>query len=77
MRVTISDTGFADGATVALAGAKGAVPQVTVVSVSGSSIVADVAVPKNAKAAMWDVVVSNPDAASDVLADVFSVSAAR
>ena len=47
-----------------------------VVSVEGDTIVADVTIPKQAKAGTWDVVVTNPDGTGDALEDGFAVTAA-
>jgi hypothetical protein len=45
----------------------------TDVSLDGFTILATVTAHKNAKVAVWDVRVTNPDGSSDVLVDGFTV----
>jgi hypothetical protein len=73
--VTITGAGFQAGATVTLENGSGPAPtaDVTFVSADGLTIEATVTAHKNAKAAVWDVRVTNSDASTDVLIDGFTV----
>lgn len=76
LQVTVSGSGFADGATLTFSGGKGKAPSARVVSVDSGSIVADVTVPQQARSGAWDVVVTNPDGTTASLQDGFSVTGA-
>jgi len=73
--VVITGSGFADGASVTFENGAGVAPtaDVTFVSADGLTIEATVTAHKNAKAAVWDVRVTNPDASTGVLIDGFAV----
>jgi hypothetical protein len=72
---TITGEGFQAGATVSFANGTGAAPtaDVTYVSADGLTIEAVVTAHKNAKAAVWDVRVTNPDASTGTLTAGFTV----
>ena len=73
--VTITGSGFAEGASVTFENGAGVAPtaDVTFVSGDGLTIEATITAHKNAKAAVWDVRVTNPDTSSGVLIDGFTV----
>ncbi len=65
--VTISGSGFVDGAEVTFENGSGPSPSANVTSVGGTTIEALVSVHKKAKIGVsWDVRVTNPDGSSDV-----------
>ena len=70
--VTITGTGFVEGATVSLTGGSGPAPTVSGVTVvDGETITATIRVKAGGpgKVRRWNVVVTNPDGTSVVLAD--------
>lgn len=70
--VTITGTGFADGATLSFVGGSGPAPTASgVVVVDGDTITATIRIKAGGpgKIRRWDVVVTNPDGTSAVLAD--------
>jgi hypothetical protein len=73
--VIISGSGFVDGASVTFENGTGVAPtaDVTFVWPDGLTIEATVTAHKNAKDAVWDVRVTNPDASTGVLIDGFTV----
>jgi len=71
--VTISGSGFVDGAEVTFKNGAGPSPAASVTSVSGTTIDAVVTAHKKAKLAAWDVRVTNPDGATAVLLEGFAV----
>jgi hypothetical protein len=73
--VTITGSGFVDGASVTFENGAGVAPTaaVTYVWPDGSTIEATVTAHRNAKAEVWDVRVTNPDASTGVLIDGFTV----
>ena len=75
VNVTITGSGFQSGASVTFENGSGVAPTATVTSVGpgGLTIVATVTAHKNAKAAVWDVRVTNPDASTGALIDGFTV----
>jgi hypothetical protein len=72
--VIITGSGFVDGASVTFENGAGAAPTAVVTSVNSTTIEATITAHKNAKAAVWDVRVTNPDASSGVLTGGFTVS---
>lgn len=73
--VTISGSGFVAGAKVTFENGLGVAPSANVTSVDGTTIEATVTAHKNAKPGVpWDVRVTNPDGASDVLVGGFTVT---
>jgi hypothetical protein len=71
--VEISGSGFASGAEVTFENGSGVAPTANVTSVSSTTIEAVVTAHRNAKAAVWDVRVTNPDGSFDVLVGGFTV----
>jgi hypothetical protein len=71
--VIITGSGFVDGASVTFENGAGVAPTAVVTSVNSTTIEATVAAHKNAKAAVWDVRVTNPDASTGTLPDGFEV----
>ena len=73
--VIISGAGFVDGASVTFENGAGVAPtaDVTYVWPDGLTIEGTVTAHKNAKAAVWDVRVTNQDTSSGVLIDGFTV----
>jgi hypothetical protein len=79
VNVTISGTGFANGATVTFEGAQGTPPQVTgleVVNANTIVITVNTTVAAGATTQVWDIRVTNPNNTSAVLADAFTVTVA-
>ena len=75
--VTITGSGFMDGATVAFTGGSGSTPAVSNVSVfDGKTITATVTVKKGgpSRNRVWNVLLTNPDGSSDTLLDGFTVT---
>ena len=74
--LTITGTGFQDGAAVAFEGADGTPPQVSALQVSGSTtITLAVTTPDSVSGTQkWDVRVTNPDGSSAVLTNAFTVT---
>ena len=78
LNVTITGSGFANGAVVVFEGAQGTPPQVTATQVvNPTTIVLNVAVPAAGGfgTQQWDVRITNPNGSSAVLADSFTVAA--
>ena len=75
INVAITGSGFVDGVSVTFENGAGVAPtaDVTYVWPDGLTIDATVTAHKNAKAAVWDVRVTNPDASTGVLTDGFTV----
>ena len=71
--VTISGRGFASGAEVTFENGPSLVPVANVTSVGSRTIEAVVTAHKNAKDAVWDVRVTNPDDSFDVLVGGFTL----
>ena len=70
--VTVSGTGFVDGATLSFVGGSGPAPTASgVVVVDGDTITATIRIKAGGpgKIRRWDVVVTNPDGTSAVLTD--------
>jgi hypothetical protein len=77
VNVTVSGTGFANGATVRFEGADGTAPQVTgtqVVNANTIVITVNTAVGAGATTQVWDVRVTNPNNTFAVLPDAFTVT---
>ncbi len=73
--VTITGSGFVDGAKVTFENGSGPAPSANVTSVGGTTIEALVSVHKKAKIGVsWDVRVTNPDGSSDVLLGGFTIA---
>jgi hypothetical protein len=73
--VTIGGSGFVVGVTVTFENGLGVAPSAKVISVSDTTIEAAVTAHKNAKTGVpWDVRVTNPDGAFDVLVGGFTVT---
>ena len=74
--VTLSGTGFVNGASVTFEGGTGPAPSASnvAVSVDGTTITATVKTNKKSKPSTWDVRVTNPDGLSDVLPDGFALT---
>jgi hypothetical protein len=78
INVTITGTGFANGAVVLFEGGQGTAPQVmTTQVVNPTTIVATVNVPVNPGfgTQQWDLRVTNPNTSSAFLADAFTAVA--
>ncbi len=71
--VIISGSGFVDGASVTFENGAGVAPTADVTSVNSTTIEAVITAHKNAKAAAWDVRVTNPDASTGTLTAGFTV----
>ncbi len=74
--VTISGSGFVDGADVTFENGSGPAPSVSIIAVDASTITATVTAksggpPRNR---VWDVRVTNPGGSSGVLAGGFTVT---
>jgi hypothetical protein len=70
--VTVSGTGFVDGATLSFVGGSGPAPTASrVVVVDGDTLTATIRIKAGGpgKIRRWDVVVTNPDGTSAVLTD--------
>jgi hypothetical protein len=79
VNVTVSGTGFANGAIVTFEGAQGTAPQVTgtqVVNANTIVITVNTAVATGATTQVWDVRVTNPNNTFVVLQKVFTVTVA-
>ena len=77
VNVTVSGTGFANGATVTFEGAQGTPPQVTglqVVNANTIVITVNTTVAAGATTQVWDIRVTNSNNTSAVLADAFTVT---
>ncbi len=73
--VTITGSGFQQGATVTFENGGGRVPTATnIIVVNATTIDATVSVHRKAKLLVWDVRVTNPDGSSGVLVDGFTVT---
>ena len=75
--VTISGSGFQDGASVSLEGGQGPAPNVSNVEFVNSTTIEATITTKSGgppRNRLWDVRVTNPDAGSDVLEDGFTVT---
>jgi len=73
MDVTITGSGFVDGASVTFETGAGVASTADATWVNSTTIEAVITAHKNAKAAVWDVRVTNPDTSSGVLIDGFTV----
>lgn len=75
--VTVTGSGFVDGASLSFTNGSGPSPSVSNVQVAadGASLTATVDVHKKAKAVSWEVVVTNFDGTSGTLSDGFTVTA--
>ena len=79
VNVTVSGTGFANGAAVRFEGAQGTAPQVTGIEVVNANtivITVNTAVTAGATTQVWDVRVTNPNNTFAVLPDAFTVTVA-
>ncbi|HEY3475964.1 MAG TPA: hypothetical protein VGK56_15235, partial [Anaerolineales bacterium] len=77
LNVTVTGTGFANGATIQFEDAQGTPPQVTGVEVVNANtivITLNAAVDAGAVTQVWDVRVTNPDGNFAVLPDAFTVN---
>jgi hypothetical protein len=77
VNVTLSGTGFANGATVTFEGAQGTAPKVTGIEVVNTNtivITVNTAVGPGATTQVWDVRVTNPDNTFAVLPNAFTVT---
>jgi hypothetical protein len=77
VNLTLAGTAFANGATVSFEGGQGTAPKVTgtqVVNANTIVIVVDTAVQAGLNTQVWDVRVTNPNGASAVLPDAFTVT---
>lgn len=79
INVTLTGTGFANGATVTFEGAQGKAPQVTGIQVVNANtivITVNAAVDTSFGTQVWDVRVTNPNNAFAILTDGFTVTVA-
>lgn len=79
VNVTVSGTGFANGATVRFEGAQGTAPQVTglqVVNANTIVITVNAMVAPGANTQVWDARLTNPDNTFAVLPDAFTITVA-
>ena len=77
--LTISGSGFQNGAVVSFEGAQGAAPQVVSTQVQDANtitVTVNVANPGAAGTQVWDVRVTNPDQSTAILIDAFTVTPA-
>lgn len=74
--VTVTGSGFTPGATISFQGSSGQSPSVSNVSVNSSQITATIYAPGNGpkRDRVWDVVVTNGDSQSQVLAGALTVT---
>jgi hypothetical protein len=73
--VIITGSGFVTGALVTLSNGSGPTPNVSVVSLDGTTINATISIKSGGPrgSSSWDVTVTNPDSSADTLADGFTV----
>jgi hypothetical protein len=77
VNVTLSGTGFANGATVTFEGGQGTAPQITgtqVVNANTIVISVNAVVDAGATTQVWDVRVTNPDNTFAVLPNAFTIA---
>ena len=74
--VTITGSGFGDGAVVSFSGGSGPAPEAQNPTVNTGSIELDVVVKDGGppRGRTWDVTVTNPDGSSDTLTDAFTIT---
>ena len=79
MNLTITGSGFVNGAVVNFEGGQGTAPQITTAQVvNPTTVVITVNVPDDGGAGtqVWDLRVTNPNNSTTILADAFTVTAA-